>query len=353
MLINISRASKVKNRDEIRQSQKLESYDLGSIPSTINSNIKVTNPDYQSQDYSQRKKSNALPKLSSKMMVRSDPKFQSDYNIDQDQHVILPKGGRVSSNDASADDEFKWLMNSSQYSAGNGGQSPQVMHLANKSSVGNVRGSKFTIFPSTIEKPGSREKRSRELFNAGESIISHEVNMSNDQVLNYSKLENASEPMQVSKHRSPLTNPEYLRKSSEYYPTTSTAIPSNSTMIRIRGKNNNYMKKKASLGYTEAEENKFNLKRKDVIKALGRLKKIEMLEQKLLGKVKDEIKACKSDVSVQRNPQIVRLEEERMQDEEERKLKRKQLFEQRKKLINERKALELKKQKRLEEQSNA
>lgn len=77
--------------------------------------------------------------------------------------------------------------------------------------------------------------------------------------------------------------------------------------------------------------------RKDIIKAAERFRRVEKIEQKRIGKVKEE---------------ITKLEEERKRAETERKQKRKELIQRRQKLIQDRKKLEMKKMKRLEKERN-
>jgi hypothetical protein len=303
------------------------------------SKLNIRNIKVENNEYTQFLNGADSPvKIPSKMLIRNDPKFQLEYKYEQDKRIHLPQDSRLS-NEIPISDEFNRILQSSQYSSGEGSdESPRRDMLINKSSPGKLKNSKYTIFPSSIEKPTTRDKRSRGLFKAGESVISDNVNLSQERVLNYSRQDNLY---------------ENAPKSSENYPSASTDLPSNSTIIRIREKNNNFKKKKGCLDYTTDEETKINSKRRDVMKALGRLKKIEKLEQKILGRVREEINSHKIGQAVEKHPSVVRLEEERRRDEEERKLKRKELFERKQKLIFERKQLELKRQKRLENQSNA
>ena len=262
-----------------------------------------------------------LPKISSKMSIRNDPKFQSEYNFSKDDGIVLPQNSlRDNIRNEQSDEEFKRLMHSSQYSSGSGSFSPGREYIE-KPSIINARQSGYTVFPTMIEKPTTRNMRSKELSNAGGSILSNESNILHGGSSILSRQINSS---------------EYVPR-SDHYPTTATGIPSSSTIIRIRGKNNQYKSKKGLIDYTPDEEFIINSKRKDVIQASQRLKKLEQYEKKQLNKVKEE---------------IVKLEEERKKDEEERKLKRKELLDKRKKLLDDRRQLELKKQKRLEKDSN-
>ena len=272
-------------------------------------------------EYADYVENEGLPKISSKMLVRNDPKFQSEYNFSKDESIILPQNSiRNSLNKEQVDDEFKRLMHSSQYSAGSESFSPGREYIENKPLVINARQSGYTVFPSMIEKPSTRNQRSKELYNAGGNILSQDVSI----------IQEDSSIMPRN-----LISSEYAPRSDQY-PTTVTGIPTNSTVIRIRGKNNQYKSKKGLIEYTPDEEFIINSKRKDVIQASQRLKKLEQYEKKQLNKVKDE---------------IYKLEEERKKDEDERKIKRKELLDKRKKLLDDRRQLELKRQKRLENNS--
>lgn len=255
------------------------------------------------------------------MVVRNDPKFQSEYNFSKDDKIALPQNSiRSNLNKEHIDEEFKRLMQSSQYSSGSGSFSPGREYLENKPSVVNARQSGYTVFPSMIEKPSTRNQRSKELYNAGGNILSQDMSMIHGD-------------SSVASRQ--LNNSEYAPRSDQF-PTTATGAASNSTVIRIRGKNNQYRSKKGLIEYTPDEEIVINSKRKDVIQASQRLRKLEQYEKKQLNKVKDE---------------IFKLEEERKKDEEERKMKRKELLDKRKKLLDDRRQLELKRQKRLEKDS--
>lgn len=113
-----------------------------------------------------------------------------------------------------------------------------------KSSVAPVRQSKYSIFPQTIEKPSTRERRSRGLLHAGDSIISNEISVSQEPSQEYSPPSNVS---------------AYIPKSSENYPSASTALNSSSTMARMRGKSrimkkNNYIKLPINGNYGSIEK---------------------------------------------------------------------------------------------------
>ena len=260
-------------------------------------------------------------KVSSKMLIRNDPKFQSQYNFEADERIVLPMEIKKSHNKISAEEEFNHLMQSSQYSSGSGDgmSSPDRVIHANKSSAMPVRESKHRIFPQIIEKPTTREKRSTGLRKAGDSIISNELSLSQERSIGFSHPSNTS---------------AYLPKSSENYPSASTALNSSSTVMRIRGKNSR-ISTKNYINISADHKSSSQSKRKDIMKAAERLRKIEMIEKKRIGKVKDE---------------IIKLEETRKKEDEERKQKRKELLERKQKLIQDRKKLELKKLKRLEKE---
>jgi hypothetical protein len=229
-------------------------------------NIRIKDSGIVNNEYTDYIDSKAvMPKLSSKMQVRNDPKFQSEYNFERDARISLPQESNVGANEMTAEEEFKILMQSSQYSSGSGSNSsPDIGGMTNISSAVRARHSKYTGFPSTIEKPTTMNKRYRELMNAGGSVISNDLSISQDRSLRNHHLLNSS---------------EYAPKSSDNYPSASTALGSNSTMIRIRGKNNKLTKKKGLIDYTAEEEYIINAKRKDVIQASERLKKLELMEK--------------------------------------------------------------------------
>lgn len=257
-------------------------------------------------------------------MIRNDPAFQSEYNYKADHKIVIPRMSIASSNDISGEDEFKKLIMSSQYSIGsNSINFPGEARNTDKSSAVHVRNSKYTVFPNTIQKPKSRDRISNNLFNAGESVISNSISISHDRQARHSLADRIS---------------GYAHKSSEIYPSASTAHGTNSTMIRIRGKNNMIMNKQGAIDLTSEEEIVINAKRKDVAQAAERLRKLENMEKKRIGKIKD---------------QIVRLEEERKRDEDERKLKKKELIERKRQLLKDRKLLEIKKQQRLDNDPGA
>jgi len=53
--------------------------------------IEVPNSQFQNKEYlDYTENSDSGAKLSSKMMVRNDPKFQSQYNFEADERIILP-----------------------------------------------------------------------------------------------------------------------------------------------------------------------------------------------------------------------------------------------------------------------
>lgn len=43
-----------------------------------------------------------MPKISSKMQVRNDPKFQSEYNFDRDARISLPPESNFGTNEMTA-----------------------------------------------------------------------------------------------------------------------------------------------------------------------------------------------------------------------------------------------------------
>lgn len=259
------------------------------------------------------------PRISSKMMIRNDPKFQSEYNYAKDEHITLPRESRISQNNVPADVEFNKLLHSSQYSSGSAMYStPDAKISHDKSSAVHVRQSKYTAFPCTIEKPESRTKNSRGLFRAGESAMSHNLSVSQDRTVGL-----------------PHIGSEYAPKSSDHYPSASTALGSNSTTIRIRGRNK-VDNRKGLIEYSPDEQFVINAKRKEVVRASQRLKKLEIMEKKQLNMAKDE---------------ILRYTLNRKKDEEDRKRKRQELLQRRQKLIDERKEMEQRRLKRIEAES--
>jgi hypothetical protein len=256
------------------------------------------------------------------MVIRSDPKFQSEYDYNKDQHVTLPKEGfRNDSEIITPDEEFKRLLNSSNYSVGSESlHSIERKFPSEKSSLNHLRKSKYTALTKSDEKGSTRNQNSRELlFRIGGSIVSSDLNLSKNTL---------SQPQNPS---------SYLPRYSDIYPSTSTGLDTNSTMVRIRGKQDYYnLKQKESFEYSPKQEQSISDKMKDVEMASRRLKKLEILEKKRVDNVKNE---------------IGRLEEERLKDQEERKKKRKELIERKKKLVDDRRKLEMKKKMRIEKQN--
>lgn len=164
------------------------------------------------------------------MLIRSDPKFRSEYNFDQDDHVTLPEDKKNSAHIIHADEEFNRLMNSLKYSIGSASiESPERALISDKSSSHNARISKYTALHKSEEKVSTRNQRSKELlFRAGGSVLSSMdyVPMTGLGLNNQSDILDRTNPINVSEH---------MPKYSDIYPTSSTALPSNSTMIRIRG----------------------------------------------------------------------------------------------------------------------
>jgi hypothetical protein len=210
-----------------------ESYSFMSESKKNNIKIKnqlnnSANPDYM--DYTES--GDTTSKVSSKMKIRNDPQFQSEYNFAADEQVSLPPES-TSQQDVPPVEEFKHLMQSSEYlpSTDERSMSPSDQAIPmDKSSAVHVRQTKYTIFPTnSIEKPTAQVKNRRGLFNAGENVISSNLSLSQDRAMRNSHAPNIS---------------AYAPKSSEHYPSASTALGSNATMIRIRGKNNKVVNKK-------------------------------------------------------------------------------------------------------------
>lgn len=114
------------------------------------------------------------------MMIRSDPKFRSEYNFDQDAQVALPSVPKHTPNVVPADEEFNRLMNTSKYSIGSAShRSPERHLISEKSSVVNAPQPKYTnLHNNSEDKLSNRNQRSRErLYKAGGSIISNESGM--------------------------------------------------------------------------------------------------------------------------------------------------------------------------------
>jgi hypothetical protein len=277
-------------------------------------------------------------KVASKLLIRNDPAFQSEYNYKADSQIMIPRPRMISNNDLSGEDEFKNLIESSHYSVRSGSSiSPDRAAITDNSMAMHVRKSKYANLPRTIEKPKSNGRVSNNLFNAGESVMSNSINTSQirnirNSIMNRMPTNNSAEKDQHSN----FINLGITK--SDIFPSTSTAQATNSTMVRIRGKNNEIMSKRGVLDLTTEEEYAINAKRKDVAQAAERLRKIEIMEKKQVGKVKD---------------QIIRLEDERKQDDIDRRAKKKDLIERKRKLLNDRKMLEIQKQLRLDKVNDA
>jgi hypothetical protein len=315
--------------------QKLKMRGSYSYKKENNNSFKPTKQGMREYDYTE---SSDGGRVASKLQIRNDPAFQSEYNYKADNKIMIPKPRMINNNDLSGEDEFKNLIESSHYSLRSGSSiSPDRAAITDNSMALHVRESKYANFPRTIEKPKSNVRVSSNLFNAGESVMSNSINTSQIRNIRHSLMNRISTHKSSEKDQhSSFINLGITK--SDIFPSTSTAQATNSTMVRIRGKNNRIMSKRGVLDLTTEEEYAKNAKRKEVAQAAERLRKIEIMEKKRVGKVKD---------------QIIRLEDERKQDDIDRRARKKELIERKRKLLNDRKMLEIQKQLRLDKVNDA
>ncbi|CAI2378693.1 unnamed protein product [Moneuplotes crassus] len=276
------------------------------------------------QDYGDS--SDAHRNVSPSALIKQDNKFKSQNTFEKNEKIFLPTQNSPKEHGVSAEDEIKNLMSSSQFSAGSR-STPKRAYKTDGSSAVPIRESKYSIFPGKIGKPQDRDRvASRELIQAADSIMSKDLSISQE------RTSGQSPPSRVS---------AYAPKSSEMYPSVSTDHNSSSTIIRIRDKSNYIVTKKGNINQSSRDSyigSSSTEKRKDILKAQERLRKIEMIEQKRIGKVKEE---------------IIKLEQDRKRKEAVRKQKRKELLERKHKLLMDRKRLEMRKIKRLQEKDQS